>query len=94
MIIKILTPESVVFEGQVDSVLVPGISGDFHIMKNHASIVSALKEGDVRIFSAGISDNYAKNFETVSADKGEFAYRIKSGVIEFNNDNGIILCEC
>jgi F-type H+-transporting ATPase subunit epsilon len=38
--------------------------------------------------------SYAKNFETVSADKGEFAYKIKSGVIEFNNDNGIILCEC
>lgn len=94
MIIKILTPESVVFEGQVYSVLVPGISGDFHIMKNHAAIVSALKEGDVRIFSAGISENYAKNFENVSADAGEFAYKIKSGVIEFNNDNGIILCEC
>ncbi|MEH7888413.1 F0F1 ATP synthase subunit epsilon [Elizabethkingia meningoseptica] len=94
MIIKILTPESVVFEGQVDSVLVPGISGDFHIMKNHAAIVSALKEGDVRIFSTGISESYAKNFENVSADAGEFAYRIKSGVIEFNNDNGIILCEC
>ncbi|NAW51219.1 F0F1 ATP synthase subunit epsilon [Elizabethkingia argentiflava] len=94
MIIKILTPEFVVFEGRVDSVLVPGISGDFHIMKDHAAIVSALKEGDIRIFSAAISDDYANNFEIENTDQGEFSYKIKSGVIEFNNNNGIILCEC
>ena len=30
MNIKILTPEFVVFDGEVDSVLLPGKNGDFH----------------------------------------------------------------
>ncbi len=34
MNIKILTPEYVVFEGDVNSVLLPGKNGEFHIMKN------------------------------------------------------------
>ncbi|QCX52578.1 F0F1 ATP synthase subunit epsilon [Elizabethkingia sp. JS20170427COW] len=91
MIIKILTPESVVFEGEVDSVLVPGINGDFHIMKNHAAIVSALKAGKVKIFANSVDKTYAGNLEATK--QGEFAYAIKSGVIEFNKDKGIVLCE-
>ena len=45
MNIKILTPEFVVFEGEVESVLLPGKNGDFHIIKNHAAIVSSLVNG-------------------------------------------------
>lgn len=94
MIIKILTPESVVFEGQVSSVLVPGVSGDFHIMKNHAAIVSALKGGNIRIFDPSGADKYMSNFAQDHAEAGAFNYAIKNGVIEFNNEKGIILCEC
>ncbi len=45
MNIKILTPEYVAFEGEVESVLLPGKNGEFHIMKNHAAIVSSLVGG-------------------------------------------------
>lgn len=45
MNIKVLTPESVIFEGEVDSVLLPGKNGEFHIMKNHAAVVSSLEGG-------------------------------------------------
>ena len=47
MNIKILTPEFVVFDGEVDSVLLPGKNGDFHIMKNHAATVSSLVNGKI-----------------------------------------------
>jgi F-type H+-transporting ATPase subunit epsilon len=49
MNIKILTPEYVVFEGEVNSVLLPGKNGEFHIMKNHAGIVSSLIGGKVKL---------------------------------------------
>lgn len=91
MNIKILTPEKIIFEGEVDSVLLPGINGEFHIMKNHASIVSSLKNGDVKLFTREIPSTYAENFQN---NKGIFfTYTIKSGVIEFNNEKGIVLCE-
>ncbi|MDR6922712.1 MULTISPECIES: F0F1 ATP synthase subunit epsilon [Chryseobacterium] len=93
MNIKILTPEYVVFEGEVDSVLLPGKSGEFHIMKNHAGIVSSLIEGKVKLFAKSIDEAYTKNLTKENEKDSAFSYPIKSGVVEFNNNKGIILCE-
>lgn len=93
MNIKILTPESVVFEGEVDSVLLPGKNGDFQIMKDHTAIVSSLINGKVKLFTNQIGDNYSKFFTKENDAKSIFSYPIKSGVIEFNNNKGIILAE-
>lgn len=95
MNIKILTPEYVVFEGEVNSVLLPGKNGEFHIMTNHAGIVSSLIGGNVKLFADSIDQAYAKNFTpTQEGGNGSvFSYPIKSGVVEFNNNKGIILCE-
>jgi F-type H+-transporting ATPase subunit epsilon len=45
----ILSPEKELFNEAVKSVKVPGISGQFEILDNHAPIVSALGEGSIRI---------------------------------------------
>jgi len=93
MNIKILTPESVIFEGEVESVLLPGKNGDFQIMKNHAAIVSSLVNGKVKLFTGQVSENYLKYFTKENESKSVFSFPIKSGVIEFNNNKGIILAE-
>lgn len=93
MNIKILTPEHVVFEGEVNSVLLPGKNGEFHIMKNHAGIVSSLINGKVKLYVSSIDETYAKNFTRENEKDSVFSYLIKSGVVEFNHDKGIILCE-
>jgi len=93
MNIKILTPESVIFEGEVESVLLPGKNGDFQIMKNHAAIVSSLVNGKVKLFTNQVSESYSKNFTKENEAKSVFSFTIKSGVIEFNNNKGIILAE-
>ena len=93
MNIKILTPEAVIFEGEVESVLLPGTNGEFHIMKNHAAVVSSLTDGKVKLFTDNISEVYADNF-TQESDKGTFfSFAMKGGVVEYNNNKGIILCE-
>ena len=93
MNIKILTPEFVVFEGEVSSVLLPGKNGDFHIMKDHAAIVASLISGKVKIFTNQIGENYTKYFTKENEKDSVFSFRVKSGVIEFNNNKGIILAE-
>nr|WP_315032148.1 F0F1 ATP synthase subunit epsilon [uncultured Chryseobacterium sp.] len=93
MNIKILTPEYVVFEGEVDSVLLPGKNGEFHIMKNHAGIVSSLIGGEVKLFTNSVGEAFTKNFTKETGKDSVFAYKIKSGVVEFNHNKGIILCE-
>lgn len=93
MNIKILTPEYVIFDGEVDSVLLPGKSGEFQIFKNHAAIVSALVNGKVKIYTDKVSSSYQKFLTKETEAKSAYSYTIKSGVLEFNNDKGIILCE-
>ena len=45
--LRIVSPERVVFTGEVDSVLVPGTVGQFEILNDHAPIISTLVEGKV-----------------------------------------------
>ncbi len=49
MNLVVLTPEKEIFHGDVTSVKVPGINGQFEILRNHAPIVAALGQGEVRI---------------------------------------------
>ena len=45
--LKIVSPESRPYDGEVESVKVPGILGSFEILNNHAPIISALQKGTV-----------------------------------------------
>ena len=39
------------FSGEVDAVTLPGVAGKFTVLKNHASLISALTKGQVRFLS-------------------------------------------
>ncbi len=45
--LKIVSPEKVLFEGEVDGVVVPGTVGEFEILNDHAPIISTLETGRV-----------------------------------------------
>ncbi len=93
MNIKILTPESVVFDGEVKSVLLPGKNGDFHIKKDHAAIVASLVNGKIKLFTDQIDEQYESKFVREKERESIFSFKVKSGVIEFNHNKGIILAE-
>lgn len=59
MNLTVLTPEREIYNGTVTSVKVPGVSGQFEILKGHAAIVSSLNQGTVRIID---TSNGAKTF--------------------------------
>ena len=56
-----LTPEEEIFHGKVKSVKVPGVSGQFEILNNHAALLSALGKGEIRI----IKDNGERQIYTI-----------------------------
>lgn len=59
MNLVVLTPQRQIFEGEITSVKVPGISGQFEILKGHAPIVSALGEGVITVKSvSGDAQSY------------------------------------
>ena len=45
MILRVISAEETVFEGEVTSVTLPGEKGSFIVLQNHASIVSTLVKG-------------------------------------------------
>ena len=50
---EFVSPESVLFSGEVDQVDLPGIEGDMGILPGHAPIVTALRPGIVTIIRDG-----------------------------------------
>ncbi|MCC2096206.1 MAG: F0F1 ATP synthase subunit epsilon [Hyphomicrobiales bacterium] len=42
---ELVSPEKLLFSGEVESVVVPGLDGDFEVMKDHAPLMSTLKPG-------------------------------------------------
>ncbi|MDD2601944.1 MAG: ATP synthase F1 subunit epsilon [Prevotella sp.] len=45
--LRIVSPEKVVFDGDIESITVPGTLGSFEILNNHAPIISSLGIGKV-----------------------------------------------
>jgi F-type H+-transporting ATPase subunit epsilon len=47
--VELVTPEGVVFAGEVDGLVAPGVEGYFGLLPNHAPIIAELQVGDLRV---------------------------------------------
>lgn len=92
MHLEIVSPEATLFTGEVTSVTVPGINGEFQILANHAPIVSLLQEGKVTLQgSITINDDFKNKFTI--GKSGETTLHIQSGTIEVKNNKVIVLAD-
>ena len=78
MLLDILTPEKLLYEGEIKSVKLPGTNGEFEILNNHAPIISTLSKGEICVTNT-------------NNDKEKF--NINGGVIEMQNNKIIILAD-
>lgn len=92
MYLEIVSPEATLFAGDVNSVTVPGLNGEFQMLNNHAPIVSLLKEGLVKIDGNITID---EEFETKFSkdDKGKMVLSISSGTVEMKDNKVIVLAD-
>ena len=51
MKLRIVSPEKVIFDGEVIRVTLPGANGSFTILPHHAPIVSSLQQGKLIYFT-------------------------------------------
>lgn len=77
MNLEIITPDTTIYKGEAELVQLPGIDGSFEILNNHAPLISALKQGKIKIKKNG---------------KEEF-FEINGGVIEVLENKVLILAE-
>jgi F-type H+-transporting ATPase subunit epsilon len=78
MKIEIITPDKKVYEGDINSIRVPGRKGSFQVLKDHAPIISTLENGPVIM---------------VDQEGNEVRYEINGGVIEVKHNRIILLAE-
>ena len=91
MYLEIVSPEATLFKGEVISVAVPGVNGEFEMLKDHAPIVSLLKDGHVKI-SGNITLDEEVESKFTKSDKG-FWLPITSGTIEMKDNKVIVLAD-
>ena len=92
MYLEIVSPERTLFNGDVESVLVPGTDGSFQMLDNHAPIVSTLIKGTVKILGEiSVSEDLSDVFSNVSSNETHLS--ISSGVVEMKGNKIIILTD-
>ncbi len=92
MYLEIVSPEATLFSGEVTSVAVPGVNGDFEMLNNHAPTVSLLKDGFVKI-SGNIELDEAVQHKFTKGEKGSTLLKINSGTIEMKDNKIIVLAD-
>lgn len=53
MLLEIISPDKIIYSGEVTLVQLPGTKSSFEILKNHAHIISTLKKGTIRLIETG-----------------------------------------
>lgn len=72
---KIVTPEKVIYENEINQVTIPTMSGEITILPNHIPLVSVLKAGELKIKD--------KN--------GEHNLAVSGGFLEVRGNNEIVI---
>lgn len=61
LLLEIVTPEKLAYSGPVDEVTCPGSEGEFGVLRGHASLLSAIKFGELSYLKDGKRVSYAVN---------------------------------
>ncbi len=76
MYLELITPEKVLYSGEIYLVRVPGTKGSFEILDKHMPIVSTLETGQIKI---------------ITKDGVEKFYDIKQGFVEVKDNKTKVL---
>ena len=75
MIVEVITPDEVLFSGEAISVKLPGTSGSFEALSNHAPLLSSLEKGSIVVRTAS----------------GEEIFEVSGGIVEVLNNKVVVL---
>ena len=92
MYLEIVSPEATLFQGEVDSVTVPGTDGSFQMLNNHAPIVATLGKGSVVIEgNLQLTEQQQSLFQSEGNSKALF--EIQGGTVELQQNKLILLAD-
>lgn len=59
MILKLITPERTIFEGEIEELIVPTINGEIAILPHHMNLVTQITDGEITIRAGGRTQHIA-----------------------------------
>jgi F-type H+-transporting ATPase subunit epsilon len=77
MTIEILTPDTKIYEGEIESAIFPGSDGSFGVMNDHAPMIASLQSGII----------------VLKEGSTERSFEIKGGVAEILKNKITVLAE-
>jgi len=54
LLVKVMTPNKRVFEGNAEEIIIPALTGEIGVLEGHAALITSLKTGLCRIKASGI----------------------------------------
>jgi F-type H+-transporting ATPase subunit epsilon len=91
MYLEIVTPEASLVKGEVDSITLPGVNGEFQMLNHHAALVSLLGAGKVKFDgNPTIAENFKSKF---SQAEGKWVLEITGGTVQMNDNKVIVLAD-
>ena len=62
MLLEVITPDQMLFKGNVTHVVLPGLDGSFGVLSNHAPMISALAQGEMKVEQV-VAENNGEEFD-------------------------------
>lgn len=78
MHLEIVTPDTIVFEGEAFLVQLPGLDGSFEVLDHHMPMIAGLAKGKVKV---------------IDFNKKESFFEINGGVLEVLDNKVMVLAQ-
>ena len=79
MKVEIVTPEDIVYQGEISLIQLPGVDGLFELLDNHAPMIAMLSAGNVKVIEKS-------NNQTIF-------FSVQGGVVEVLKNKILVLAE-
>jgi F-type H+-transporting ATPase subunit epsilon len=79
MKLDIITPERIIYDGNVYGIILPGAEGYLELLENHAPIIAALGKGTIKVI--------------VEKNATPEQYNVTGGFVEMSNNKVMVLIE-
>lgn len=97
MLLEVITPDQLLFKGEVSHVVLPGLDGSFGVLANHAPMISGLATGEVKVeqeVEANKADKKLKGkYNEEYTNESTFTFNINGGVMEVKDNKIMVLAE-
>jgi F-type H+-transporting ATPase subunit epsilon len=91
MTVEIITPERLLFVGEVKAIQLPGKDGLFQLLDNHAPLIASLGKGSIKMDLVKAFERTDSSSNKLISEGQSLKVDISGGVVEVSANKAIVL---